>query len=211
MKDECDGTLTESTRGYLERIQSAAARMSDLLRDMLAFARITMRPRPFERVRVQQLIQEVLRDLDLMIDRTQARIDVDADVELVADPGQLRQLLNHLVMNAIKFQRTGVEPHLSITAGYDLDGGSGGFCRIVVEDNGIGFDNKYAERIFEPLQRLHSMGEYAGTGMGLAICRRIAERHGGTVVAHGVVGEGSRFTVSLPLLQADPEIHRGQP
>ena len=111
----------------------------------------------------------------------------------MADPLQMHQLLLNLVGNALKFHRPGVPPVVRVRAEHRR-----GTLRIVVEDNGIGFEARHAERIFTPFQRLHARHEYEGTGIGLAIARRIAERHGGAVEAEGTPGEGSRFTVSLP-------------
>ena len=105
---------------------------------------------------------------------------------------QMRQLLQNLISNAIKFRREGVTPEVEVSATLDAD-----WVKIVVSDNGIGFDPQYARRIFRVFERLHGRGAYPGTGIGLALCRKIAERHGGTVFAHSVVGEGSVFTVTL--------------
>ena len=197
MQEEYAAVLDANAAHYLASMERAAARMSDLLRDMLAFSRVAMQARPFARVSVAALAAEVLQDLELMIAGAGAAVELEADLDLDADPSQLRQVLNHLVMNALKFSRPGVAPVATIrAASFERDGAP--WRRIVVEDNGIGFDPRHAERIFEPLQRLHSHAEYPGTGMGLAICRRIAERHGGLIRAESAPGRGSRFIVELP-------------
>jgi signal transduction histidine kinase len=120
----------------------------------------------------------------------------------------MRQLLQNLIGNALKFHKKGEPSIVSVSAeiisGFDAGGRSvpASVCRLSVADNGIGFDEKYLDRVFKIFQRLHGRGDYQGTGIGLAICRRIAERHGGTITARSRPGEGSTFIVTLPLLQA---------
>lgn len=191
---------------FLERMQSAAARMQQLLDDLLAYSRVATRPQPFVRARLQNILDDVCSDLDIAIAQAGAHIETDADVYLDADPSQLRQLLNNLILNAIKFRKDDAPPRIRVTASVERDGAegsAGAVCRIAVEDNGIGFDPKYAERIFEPFQRLHGRSAYAGSGMGLAIVQRIVERHCGRVEAESTPGEGSRFIVRLPVRQVD--------
>ena len=203
--NEHEDTLTDDGRFYLDRIQNAAARMSQLLADVLAFSRVSTQQQPFERVRLQDVADEVLANLDLSIEEAGASVDVDAPVVVNADRSQLRLLFNHLIQNAIKFRRDGVPPHVRIRAKLDHTASVHApdtrvhVCRLTVEDNGIGFQERFAERIFEPLQRLHGRGNYPGTGIGLSICRRIAERHNGTITATSTPGEGSRFEVIMPV------------
>lgn len=199
MREEYEGHVDDTARYYLERMQDAAARMSILLRDILSFSRITAQQNRFERLSIQQIVQEVITELDLRIEASSARVEFFDDVELEADPALLRQLLTNLVLNAIKFQPHGNQPHIQITATRESNVSGEDICRIITADNGIGFDSKYAGRIFEPFQRLHGNTEYTGTGMGLSICRRIVEWHGGTIRAESTPGEGSRFIVELPV------------
>jgi signal transduction histidine kinase len=107
--------------------------------------------------------------------------------------------LQNLIANALKFHRPGVPPRVSVEGRCDAPGSAEAACRLTVRDNGIGFDEKYLDRIFTPFQRLHGRGEFEGTGMGLAICRKIVERHGGTITARSTPGEGSTFLVTLPM------------
>lgn len=183
---------------YLDRIQYAAERMSQILADLLSFSRVTSRRNPFTPIRVDTVVQEVLGDLDLKIADAGATMEVEADVVIEADASQLRQLFNHVIMNAIKFSRKGVIPHVHIRVHPSEDRA---WCRITIEDNGIGFEERYAERIFQPFERLHAKNVYPGTGMGLAICRRIVESHAGTITAQGKPGEGSCFIIDLPVSQ----------
>jgi two-component system CheB/CheR fusion protein len=191
-------TLDPDVQQYLDRIEKAASRMSLLLSDLLAYSRIHTQTKTRQLVRVEGLIMDVLSDLDMIIEQSGAQVDVKVDVTIEVDPDQFRQILNHLVLNAIKFQIPESRPHIHITAPREADADGLGVCRIVVSDNGIGFDMKYAEKIFEPFQRLHGRHSYPGTGMGLAICQRIVERHQGTIRAESIPGKGSRFIVELP-------------
>jgi signal transduction histidine kinase len=126
---------------------------------------------------------------------------VDTLPVLAADPLQMRQLLQNLLGNALKFRREGVPPTVSLRGTLDA---KAGWCVLEVADNGIGFEEKYAERIFNVFQRLHGRNQYEGTGIGLAICRKIAERHGGNISVSSTPGVGTTFRVSLPLKQHTP-------
>ena len=184
-------------RLYLERIEKAAARMTNLIQDLLEFSRVGTRGDTFRKVELTPLIQEVLGDLELLLSETGGRVDLDYICEIEADPLQMRQLFQNLIGNALKFHREGVPPVVRIRSVVEAGG-----CTVTIEDNGIGFDEMYLERIFSPFQRLHGRSSFPGTGMGLAICRRIVERHGGTITARSREGEGSTFVVRLPLEQS---------
>lgn len=212
LAEEAGAHLGDDARHFLERMRSAAGRMDGLLSDLLAFSRVATQTTPFEDAHVGEVVADVLADYELVIRETGAEVDVDADVTVQADVHQLRQLLTNLVGNAFKYRHDDRAPHLRISAAlvpgaeHTLDEPDGPACRIVVEDNGIGFEATYSETIFEPFQRLHGQGVYEGTGMGLAICRRIVQRHRGRIVAESALGEGSQFIVHLPARQtAGPE------
>jgi PAS domain S-box-containing protein len=212
-------TLGEDGRDYLGRMQNAAARMSTMITDLLAYSRVTTRGQPFAPVDLGQVAREVVSDLETRIEETGGRVEVGDLPTVTADPTQMRQLLQNLIGNALKFHRESVPPLVKITAQLstagapaqtpqqvgasgmpNLFGGVSGqpaeVC-IAVTDNGIGFDEKYLDRIFTPFQRLHGRGEYEGSGIGLAICRKIVERHGGTITARSAPGQGATFIVSL--------------
>ncbi len=191
--DEKAHQLDEEGQHFALRMQAAAARMSSLIRDLLAFSRVTTKMQPFVPVDLEALVRDAVDDLDLRLRETQGRVIADALGTLHADPLQMRQLFQNLIANALKFHRPGVPPSIHITR-EDTEAG----VRLVVTDNGIGFEDRYSERIFSPFQRLHTQREYEGTGMGLAIARRIVERHGGTIEAQSIPGEGSRFMIVLP-------------
>jgi signal transduction histidine kinase len=189
---------------YLERMQRAAHRMHVLINDLLTFSRVTSRGQPFVPADLGQIAGEVLSDLEVRVEQTGGRVEVGDLPTLEADPLQMRQLLQNLIGNALKFHRDGEPPHVTVS-GEILDNGGPPRARIVVADDGIGFDMKYLDRIFTPFQRLHGRQEYEGTGMGLAVCRRIVERHGGTLTAESAPGQGARFLVMLPVRQTQGE------
>ncbi len=195
--------LSAEGRDYLNRMENAASRMQTLIDDLLTYSRVTTQGRPFVAVDLGKIAQEVLSDLEVRVEQTEATVHVGELGTIGAEPLQMRQLLQNLMGNALKFRRADVPLQVWIT-GELVEGkapGGGRYYRLEVRDNGIGFDEKYAERIFAVFQRLHTREEYEGTGMGLAICRKIVDRHGGTIVAHGRPGEGAVFVVTLPVRQ----------
>lgn len=194
-------------RHYLGRVDDAAARMSRLITDLLTYSRVSSKARPPEPVALGPVFVHVLDDLDVALHEADAEVDVSPTLPVVqADPVQMHQLFQNLVGNAVKFRKPGEAARVAVwgeTAEHPQTGVP--MARIVVRDNGIGFDDKYAERIFSPFERLHAKQQYAGTGIGLAVCRRIVERHGGTIRATSAPGEGTTFTVLLPLADASPD------
>jgi len=196
---------------YLDRMQNAAGRMQTLIQDLLAFSRVTTRAHPFERVDLARLVQEVVTDLEVRIEQVGGRVEIGALPTLQADPLQMRQLFQNLIGNSLKFYKPKEPPvvwvHNSPPKGGDpnVTPGAPGLCFISVEDNGIGFEEKFAERIFAPFQRLHGRREYEGTGIGLAVCRKIVERHGGTLTARSAPDRGSTFLITLPASQPEDD------
>jgi PAS domain S-box-containing protein len=199
--------LNDEGRDTLKRIQNAAGRMQRLINDLLSLSRITSGAQPFVPVDLNNVACEVLSDLEVRINETGGRVDLREIPTIDAEPLQMRQLFQNLIGNALKFNSPGRAPIVRVFG--ELIGGkertAGGssdaqiqLCQITVEDNGIGFDEKYVDRIFAMFQRLHGRNEYEGTGMGLAICRRIAEHHGGSITARSTPGRGSIFTVTIP-------------
>jgi light-regulated signal transduction histidine kinase (bacteriophytochrome) len=200
-----EGALDDDSRADLERIQGAAARMQALIDDLLEYALVTTRARAFRPVDLGAVAAEVVEDLVERLERTGGRVEVGPLPIIEADPTQMRQLLQNLLGNGLKFQREGVPPLVRLSAGPAAGiVGRGESVALTVSDNGIGFEARHAERIFAPFERLHGRTAYEGTGIGLAICHKIVERHAGDIVASGRPGEGATFTVILPLRQATP-------
>ncbi len=192
--------LDETGQDYLKRMRDASQRMQTLINDLLSFSRVSTRAQPYTRVNLNELSQDVVSDLELQIDRTSGVVEIEKLPVVEADPVQMHQLLQNLINNGLKFHREGINPIIQVSSQ-----NAGNKCRLVVKDNGIGFEMQYLDRIFKPFQRLHSRQEYEGSGMGLAICRRIVERHSGEITASSVPGQGSTFIVTLPLHQSRGE------
>jgi PAS domain S-box-containing protein len=212
LKRKYEKTLDEQGHDYLARMQNAAGRMRTLIQDLLAFSRVTTQSREFEPLSLSTLLQDVLGDLEVRIQETHAQVTVGPMPILEADALQMRQLFQNLIGNALKFQQPNVLPTVSIQCelehSTDAQSVQPFYC-ITVADNGIGFDEKYLDRIFKVFQRLHGRNEYEGTGIGLAVCTKIAERHGGQLTAKSAPGEGATFIVRLPLQQ--PKIEGDTP
>ena len=214
LKSKCDAVQLQEGRDYLERMQNAAARMQTLINDLLTFSRIISATQPFVPVDLAAVTKEVLTDLELRIEQTKAHIEVGPLPTIEADPLQMRQLLQNLVGNGLKFQPAKSQPVIKITGQIVKSPFAGGpegspddeVCELVVQDNGIGFDEKYSDKIFAMFQRLHGRSEYEGTGVGLAVCRRITDRHGGTINARSTPGQGASFIATLPVRQPVKEI-----
>ena len=197
--------LSPDGRLYVDRMKSAAARMSRLIGDLLAYSRMATRTAPAAAIDLNAVLDEVRADLQVAIEQAGARVESGPLPPVVADPTQMHQLLLNLVGNAVKFARPGVAPVVSVRGRVDAASETGEGSAVVtleVEDNGIGFDERHAERIFQPFQRLHGRSAYEGTGIGLAIARRVVDRHGGTIEVHSRAGEGTTFVVRLPAAPA---------
>jgi signal transduction histidine kinase len=191
--------LSERGVDYLRRASAAAERMQTLIEDLLRFSRVSTRGREFAPVDLGAVAGEVLDDLSELVQVTGARVELGALPTINADATQMRQLLQNLISNALKFRREGVPPLVRVHSTVEA-----GWLTLTVADNGIGFERQYRTRIFRVFERLHGRGRYPGTGIGLALCRKIAERHGGTVLAEGVLGEGATFTVTLQIERPGP-------
>jgi signal transduction histidine kinase len=189
--------LSEVEKDYISRMSGAANRMRELLDALLRYSRVGTKGQEFKPVKLNDIISDAAGDLELAARDIGARVEIGSLPTVLGDPHQLRQLFQNLISNALKYNRSEVRTHVKIFGEEEK-----GIFRIFVEDNGIGFDEKYLDKIFQPFQRLHGRGEYPGVGIGLAICKKIVERHGGTITARSTPGKGSTFIVTLPVGQA---------
>ena len=187
--------LDEKGKDYLTRMQEAVKRMRQLLKDLLNYSRVGSQPLPFQQADMKAIITEAAEIFEHQIGKVGGKIVISEMPVIEADSSQMSRLFQNLIGNAVKY----ANPQGLLIRIYSDKHDS--FCRIYVEDNGIGFDEKYLDRIFSPFQRLHGRSEFSGTGMGLAICRKIVERHSGSITAKSSPGKGSTFIVTLPVRQ----------
>jgi light-regulated signal transduction histidine kinase (bacteriophytochrome) len=195
--------LPREVRVYMEKIVKSSQRMQKLINDLLIFSRQEDGTVAFEQVNLKDLLADVLADMEVEIEKRGAEVSIGELPLLWANPSQMRQLFQNLISNGIKFRKTDDVPRVWIYCQEEhttIRDGARVFGRIVVEDNGIGFDERYAEEIFVVFKRLHSYHEYEGTGVGLSICKKIVDRHEGRISATGKPGEGAKFFLDLPVI-----------
>lgn len=198
---ESTTSLEEYQREYVERMRNAASRMRQMIESLLQLSRIRTQGQPFQQIDLSLVTAEVLSDLDHLIRRTGGRVEVGELPSVEGDSLQLHQLLQNLISNSLKFHHPDKPPVVKVYARLHFNS-----VQILIEDNGIGFDSTDTERIFQPFQRLVGRSQYEGSGMGLAICRRIVERHGGGITANSKPGQGATFTVTLPVQQGNGQV-----
>jgi len=192
-------------RDYIDRMQAACIRMQNLISDILAFSKVSMTKESLEYTEINQLLDELLHEMDFQIQEKKAKVVVGKLPGLRVNPGLIKSLFQNLISNALKYSHKEIEPFIRITGKIDTSLKSSGsvpskkYCRIYVQDNGVGFDQQYAEQIFTMFKRLHFGAEYKGTGIGLAICKKIVEEHNGFISAKSAVNQGTTFTISLPI------------
>jgi signal transduction histidine kinase len=203
------GSNDNDSEKYFKKIITSSQRMQTLINDLLSFSRQSMSQSDFEKTDLNKLVKEAISELEIEIEKTNARINV-ADLPVIfAVPGLMRQLFYNLISNALKFRKDSVVPVIQIDAEkikavnkqpqVKINGTD--YYKISVSDNGIGFDPKYADEIFMVFKRLNSHHDFGGTGVGLAICKKIIEKHNGFITAQSRLDEGSIFTIGLPELQ----------
>ncbi len=198
-------TFDDTGRDFMERILSAAERSRRLIGDLLTFSRVTSVAKQFERVDLNIVATQVIADLEVLLEQVGGRVEVATLPIIDAQPSQMFQLLLNLIGNALKFRRPDVSPVVTLNS-EQRDGN----VLLSVADNGIGFDGKYVEQIFQVFRRLVTRDEYDGNGIGLSVCRRIAEWHGGSITARSVIGRGSTFLITLPLRHIQAELSSDQ-
>jgi light-regulated signal transduction histidine kinase (bacteriophytochrome) len=195
-KTRCAPVLDGTSHDYLDRIARSASRMRQLLRDLLEFSRVAAKSEPFKKIDLVKIVREAADVFEASVKETGCQIEIENIPAVEADETQMSGLFQNLLGNALKFRGAEI-PKVKVYGELDRKR----ICEIFIKDNGIGFDQKFAELIFKPFQRLHGRGEYDGTGMGLAICRKIVERHGGNISAESEPGKGSTFIIRLPVRQ----------
>jgi signal transduction histidine kinase len=184
----------------LERMLDAAARMRSLVHDVLSFAQVTARMRPFVATDLTRVARQVVTDLDSRIAELAATVEVETLPIVEADPLQMHRLMQNLIGNSLKYRKPDARPIVQVRSTMT----DRGVAIITVTDNGIGFKQEYADKIFQMFERLHGRLQYEGSGIGLAICRKIVECHGGTIAATSSPGQGSTFSITLPVTHAPP-------
>jgi len=200
LKSKCQAGLGPEGLDYLVRMQNAAARMQILIQDLLSLSRVTSNAKPFTAVDLGDVVQTVVSDLEMRIQDAGGRVEIGELPVIFGDRGQMAQLFQNLIGNGIKFRKPDEKPLVKIQSEPHTLASDAAGWQITVEDNGIGFDEKYRDRIFQIFQRLHGRNEYEGTGIGLAICRKIVDRHAGNITASSSPGTGAQFVITLPHL-----------
>ncbi len=201
-KEALDG----DAKAYIQRIQNAAERMQTLIKDILAFSRVSNEKEYFVNSDLNLLIREALADLEVPIQEKKAEIMIEQLPFIDVNPGLIRPLFFNLIGNALKYSKKEELPVIHVRSEIGKKPSEDGqpspeYCTITIEDNGIGFDQVYADQVFEMFRRLHVSKEFEGTGIGLALCKKIVEKHNGTISARSILDKGSMFTVSLPVRQ----------
>jgi len=207
LRERYQDQMEEKAVDYLNRIINSSSRMTNLINDLLRFSRLSQM-NFFEKVSLETIIREILSDLEVLIQEKNAVVTVGQLPVIEAVPSQIRQVFQNLLSNAFKFSRKDVQPMINIMATriaekkFDsIADPEGAYACITISDNGIGFDEKYLDKIFVLFQRLHTKDKYEGTGIGLAVTRKIIEKHHGIITAHSREKEGATFTIILPVKQ----------
>ncbi len=200
--------LSENGKSQFKRMQSSAERMQTLIADLLAYSRTNTTDRVFENIELSKIVEEVEEDLQEELQQKHARIEMEHSVQIRIIQFQFRQLLHNLITNSLKFSTQEKSPVIKISC--DIQKGNQqnnaldpkrDYYHITISDNGIGFEQEYSEKIFELFQRLHSKADYVGTGIGLAIVKKIVENHSGFIRATSALGEGTKFDIYIPTIE----------
>ncbi len=205
LEHHLDGKLDETGSRYIERIHSATNRMFTMIDGVLTYSTVNASTQGPQAVDLNEVMENIETDLEVTVQKTGARFTYTGLPEIEGAPVLFYQLFYNLVNNSIKFAKAGVPPVISVQSQTVFEGEKE-MARIVFKDNGIGFDQEESQKIFETFTRLHSKDKYEGTGLGLALCKKIAERHGGSIEAKSSLGEGAAFVITLPVKQTKSSI-----
>lgn len=197
--------LTNKGKYYLERIEVAASHMQGLINDLLTYSRTNVTEKKFENISINDVINKVIEDLSEEINLKKAIVKVSGNCSAYIIPSQFHQLICNLISNALKFSKQGEIPRITIESLYTKQKtknlpSSSDYCHIIISDNGIGFEQQFENRVFEMFQQLHSRTEYKGTGIGLAIAKKIVENHQGIITATGKLNHGAKFDIYIPVV-----------
>ena len=190
---------TPASFHHLDRVIEASQKMSELINDLLDYSRLSMNAL-YKDTDLTELVAEVVNNLEFSITEKNASVTVGEMPTIAVIPGQIRQVFQNLISNSLKFSRKDVHPVISISSEC-TDNLPDDICTLIVQDNGIGFDEKYLDKIFTIFQRLNAKEDYEGTGIGLAIVKKIVEKHSGTITARSIQGQGAKFIITLPVRQ----------
>lgn len=202
LKNDADDELSEENKRVFERMIAATGRMSQLINDLLAYSQLTTKPAAFTTINLKKVVQQVLTDLEATVTEKKGTVLAGDLPEVKGDAVQLRQLFQNLLSNSLKYSKKEISPVVSINSSIvnrEVNGLTCSFNMIEISDNGIGFEQRYVERIFKLFQRLHGRSEYPGTGIGLAIVQKVVENHNGYITAESEPEKGSSFKVYLPV------------
>jgi PAS domain S-box-containing protein len=195
---ETSTSMDERSLDYVNRMQKSTKEMQSLINDLLIYSRVTISGKPFEKKSLYKIGEESIYNLETRLLKAKGKVNIERLPNAEVIPSLMRQLFQNLIGNSLIYNREGIAPEINISS---LSTGSENI-KLIFQDNGLGFDEKYLDRIFQPFQRLHGRSSYEGTGMGLAICKKIVEHHNGTITAKSTLGKGSTFLVTLPAKQA---------
>jgi len=186
--------IDDKGKDYMARMQNAASRMQEMINGLLSYSRVSTKKKPFYEIDLGKIAEEVVSDLETRISREKGKVELEKLPTIKGDYLQIRQVFTNIISNGLKYHNPDIPPIVNVSAKcIDSE------CIISIKDNGIGFSQEHAENIFNPFVRLHGRGEFEGTGIGLAIVKKIVERHNGIIEARSEPGKGSTFIISLPL------------
>ncbi len=200
--------MSEQARGYLEKIQSSSERMKQLIIDILNYSRLSAKDNVYHEVDLSQLIHEVVQDYEVVIQEKNATIYYEGLPCIVVNKGQIRQVFQNIISNALKFSKPDVPVELTVSATHTNslsftapEEKTGEYCKITIKDNGIGFDEKYVPNVFSLFERLNAKDKFEGSGIGMSIAKKIVEKHNGIITAYSNEGDGAEFVIILPVKQ----------
>ena len=196
LRQQCEGDLNPACRGYLARINNSAAHMQNVVDGLRSYSQLIEDKTPSEIVELRPLAEEILSDLELAVQDSDGAVEVGELPRCRCHPFQIRQLMQNLIANGLKFKRADTPARVKVSG--RLVEGESSYTEIIVEDNGIGIAEEHVESVFQPLRRLHSRNDYPGTGMGLALCQSIVKAHDGDISIESLVGKGTTITVKIP-------------